>query len=196
MEEILTSWLSWDRTLKNLIREIFLPICLFLFLGLFWFFKPLGAGPLNTLTSLALFVGPIYWYIKAREDSIDFLVFLNVFLGFFSLDNLHSAFMFPTWVSEIFGLLLIFLFFIYFCFEKGRLKNSLLLGLGLSICLLEVILALSFLPLNPLSKSFVLTVLFYAFWYVVVQKEKYLKYLILTIAALLLTMLATRWPSV
>jgi len=189
-------WSFWERTLKNLIREIALPIFLSLFIGLFWFFKPFGTAPYNGLLALFLFSGSLYWYIKKREESLEFLVFLTTFLGLFALYNIQFAFSIPSFLAEILFFAFVFCCFIYLAFEKNKLQNGFLFAIGLSICLLQAFLALSFLPLNPLAKSFILTSLFYAFWFIVVKREDYLKYLILTVAVLILVLATARWPTI
>lgn len=193
------SWLSWGRTLKNLskpLSRIFLPILLFLLIGLFWFFRPLSSGSLNTLFALFLFFGSLYLYIKRQRESLEFLVFLSLFLGFLALYNFQFAFFIPAWISEILVFIFTFALFTYLASQKGYLPNSLLFSVGLSICLLEVFFVLSFWPTNPLSKSFILTSLFYAFWFIVVKKEKILSYLVLVSFALILVLVTTNWPVI
>lgn len=197
---MLTYWLSWDKIIppqiKNLIREIFLPTFLFLLIGLFWFFQGLGQGGLNLVFVIFLFAGSLYWYIRARQESLEFLIFLSIFLGFFTLYNFQLAFFLSPWLAELLFFIFTFLLFIYLAYEKRFLQNSFLFALGLSIGLLQVFFVLSFWPTNPLSKSFILTSLFYTFWFVVVKKEKYLKYLVAVAVVLILVIATTRWPIV
>lgn len=184
----MTFWLSWARIL-NLIREISIPVLLFLEIGLFWYFRSLGPGFLNNLFAPVLFLGCLYWYIKKHQESLEFLVFLTLFLGYVALFNLQLAFSLPLWLAEIVAVIFVFVLFIYF-------KNSIFLALVISLCLAEIAFVLYFWPTNPLSKSFILTSLFYSFWYIVVKREKILNYLVLVGVVLILVMATTRWPAI
>lgn len=192
----MTSWLSWVRTLKSLIKELFIPLLLFVLIGLFWYFKGFPFGEANILFAILLFIGGMAWYIRDRESSLEFLVFLSIFLGFYCLYYFQFTFMPQSWLAEILVFIFSFSLFIYLSYEKKLLKNSGLLGLGLSICLLEVFFALSYWPTNPLSKSFIMLALFYAFWYVVTKKENVINYIVLVGAALVVVFATTRWPVI
>ena len=190
------SWSSWARISKNLIKELFLPLLLFVLIVLFWYFKGLGSGALNNLFALFLFLGAMLFYVKDRAQSLDFLIFLSIFLGFFNLYNLQFIFLIPGFLTEIFVFVFTFLLFVYLSYEKKYLKNSPLAALGLSVCLLEIFFVLSFWPTNPMSKSFVLTTIFFSFWHIIVLKEKIINYLAISGIALVLVLATTRWPLI
>ena len=192
----MTYWSSWVKILKNLIKELLLPLLLFVLVVLFWYFKGFGSGQLNNLFCLFLFLGSMLFYIKNRVEALDFLIFLSIFLGFFALYNLQFIFLIPPWLAELFVFIYTFLLFIYLSFEKKHLKKSPLMAIGLSVCLLEIYFVLSFWPTNPLSKSFIITVIFYAFWFMIVLEEKILNYLVVIGLALTLVLVTTRWPLI
>jgi len=192
----LTFWLSWGRIFKNLIKEIALPLLLFLLTVLFWYFKGFGTGFFNNLFALFLFLGALFFYIKNRSEAIDFLIFLALFLGLFDLYNIQYTFFIPSLMAQLFVFVYTFLLFLYLSYEKRHLKKSALAALGLSICMLEVFYVLSFWPTNPLSKSFVLTVIFYAYWFIIVMQAKIIPYLVIVGAATFLVLVTTRWPLI
>ncbi|MCX6806653.1 MAG: hypothetical protein NT135_00815 [Candidatus Berkelbacteria bacterium] len=203
----MTYWLSWGRTLlprlksqiepaKHLIKEIFLPVLIFILIGLFWLSKSLGQGSLNNVFAVVLFLGSMYWYLKKREESTEFLIFLSAFLGFFTLYNIQFVFFVPSWIAEILVFIFTLLIFTYLAYEKNYLENSLLFGIGLSVCILQIFFILSFWRTNPLSKSFIITALFYGFWFIVVKKEKILPFTVIIVLSLILVIATTRWPVI
>ncbi len=192
----MTFWSSWAKTLKILIKELSLPLLLFVLIVLFWYFKGFGSGSFNNLFALFLFLGAMLFYVKNRIESLDFLIFLSIFLGFFDLYNLQFIFLIPAWLAELLVLIYTFLLFLYLSYEKKRFSGSPLAAIGLSVCLLELFYALSFWPTNPLSKAFILTIIFYAFWFMIIMKEKILTYLVVIGAATALVLITTRWPLI
>jgi len=195
---------SWAKTLPNRLkdlikkasRELFLPILLFLEIGIFWQVHAFGSAFANSLIAFTLLAVSLFFYIKNRKLSIEPLTTLSLFLGFTILFYLHFALLLPLWISEILIFFLALFLFIYLCYEEGRLENSMLFSLALLICVLEAFFILSFWPVNPLAKSFILTSIFYLFWHVVIKEEKPLNYLILTATVLLLVIVTTRWPII
>jgi len=186
---MLISWSSWGKTIKNLIDETFLPLFLFLNLGLFWFFRPFG-GKLEVWVALFIFVSALYWYLKKQKESLEFLVFLNLFLALFALQNLQASFVFAYWILELVFLLLFLFLFLYLLAKTVQEGDKIVFALVLLISLFEATVVLSRLPLNPLAKSFILTALFYLFWFVVIKKAPALSYG-LTVAITILLVLLT-----
>jgi len=184
------------KTLRALAKEIFLPIFFSLLVGLFWLMKPLGPGPLNGFFALVLLSGSLFWYIRRRSESIEFLVFLSVFLTFFILHNFQLAFALPFWLMELLSSLFSFLVITYLCYEKNLKEKIVWFGLGLAIGIAQLFVVLSFLPFNLLTKSALLSLIVYTFWHIVVKKGYYLKFLILVCVVIVLILSTASWSAV
>lgn len=183
------------KILKSLCSEIVL-ILLFFSLLFFWYFNGAGQGTLSLFLAFLIFIGSLYFYIKRPKKSLEFLVFLNVFLWYFALYNFGFSFSLPIYLQEILIFLLTFGFLFYLLFYQKIFEKRFLIALSsfsLSLAILETFLVLAFWPTNPLSKSLILFSIFYLFFYVIIKQEKALSYLSLVALVLMIVIATTKW---